>query len=143
MKKMEFMRAAAKVLMDFFAELYVEQSCTLQTIALKTHQGSFKLRNSGTLAFYLYMTGTISCNTASVFKEKTEYHEYYVYNPDDDHEKVLEKFSQDLRSLAGYFDYLFLMASDADDPFRLTVFKYDEPFSTQLYKNGSDLEEEV
>lgn len=141
MKKMEFMRAAAKILMEFFAELYVEQACTLQTISLKTQQGSFKLRNSGTLAFYVYKTGTVSYNTASVFKDKTEYHEYYVYAPEDDHEQVLEKFAQDLRKLAYYFDCLFLLASDSDDPFKLTVFKYDEPFSTQLYKNGSDTED--
>lgn len=143
MKKMEFMRAAAKVLMDFFAELYVEQSCTLQTISLKTQQGSFKLRNAGTLAFYVYKTGTVSYNTASVFKDKTEYHEYYVYNPDDDHNKVLEKFAQDLRKLADYFNAIFLWASDSDDPFRVTVFRYDEPFSTQFNKNGSDYEEDM
>lgn len=142
MKKMEFMREAAKVLMDFFSELYVEKTCTLQTISLKTQQGSFKLRNAGTLGFYLYMTGSITYNTSSVFKEKTEYHDYYVYDADDDHQKVLEKFAQDLRTLKDYFEDVFLYASDADDPFAFTVFEYEKPFSTTLRKNGDDVEED-
>lgn len=142
MKKMEFMREAAKVLMEFFSELYLEKDCTLQTITLKTQQGSFKLRNAGTLAVYLYMTGSISYNTASVFKERTEYHDYYVYNADDDHRAVLKKFAQDLRTLKEYFEDIFMYASDADDPFRHTVFEYGKPFATTLYRNGCYSEED-
>lgn len=142
MKKMEFMREAANVLMAFFSELYVEKECPLQTISLKTQQGSFKLRNSGTLAFYLYKTGSISYNTASVFKERTEYHSYYVFDERDDHREVLKKFAQDLRTLKEYFEDIFMYASDADDPFAHTVFEYWKPFSSTLCKKGEFSEED-
>lgn len=46
MKKMEFMRAAAKELMDFFSGLYWENELTSQNINLKKQQGSFKDRKS-------------------------------------------------------------------------------------------------
>lgn len=142
MKKMEFMREAAKVLMDFFSELYIEKSCPLQTISLKKQQGSFKLRNAGTLSFYIYMTGSISYNTISIINERTKYHTYYVYQADDNHQQVLEKFAQDLRTLKDYFDDVFLFTIDGADPFKFTVFEYGKPFATKLCKNGDDLEED-
>lgn len=146
MKKMEFMRGAAKVLFDFFSELYLENDYTSQTIALKKQQASFKLRNQGgVLCFYLYMTGTISFNTVSAFRTKTPYREYYVYDANDDHEDVLRKFGEDLRKLKEYYPYLFMFASDEDDPFVFTQFQYDLPFSASLrtcYGINDDEDEE-
>ena len=120
----------------------MEKEYTLQTISLKTQQGSFKLRNSGTLAFYLYKTGSISYNTASVFKERTEYRSYYVFDENDDHREVLNKFAQDLRTLREYFEDIFMYASDGDDPFRHIAFEYGKSFATTLCKNGEYSEED-
>lgn len=133
MKKMEFMRAAAKEIIDFFEELYLENEYTSQTISLKKQQGSFKIRDSGgTLSFYVYKTGTISYNCSSFVGTKCDYKEYYVFNADDDHNEVLLKLRSDLRKLKDYFSDIFMSASFEDNPFYYTIFEYGKPFETTL-----------
>ena len=78
------------------------------------------------------MTGSISYNTISIINERTKYHTYYVYQADDNHQQVLEKFAQDLRTLKDYFDDVFLFTIDGADPFKFTVFEYGKPFAMFL-----------
>lgn len=142
MKKMEFMRCAAKELIDFFSELYLENVYTNQVLNLKTQQGSFTLKQSGGfMSFYVYKTGTISYNCRSFVGTKGEYHEYYVYHAEDDHEKVLLKFRNDLRKLKPYLDDFFLWASFEGDAWQLVSFQYENEFATALKPPCSDEEE--
>ena len=133
MKKMEFMRCAAKELMDFFSELYVGNVYTNQVLNLKNQQGSFTLKcDGGFMSFYFYKTGTLSYNCRSFVGTKGEYHEYYAYNAEDDHEKVLMKFRDDLRKLRPYFDDFFYRAAFEEDVWQAVTFCYQDEFSTTL-----------
>lgn len=133
MKKMEFMRCAAKELMDFFSELFVENVYNNQVLNLKSHQGSFTLKNGGGfMNFYVYKTGTISYSCRSFTGTRGEYYEYYAYNAEDDHEKVLMKFRDDLRKLKPYFDDFFSRASFEWDAWQTVTFCYQDEFATTL-----------
>ena len=70
------------------------------------------------MSFYVYKTGTLSYNCRSFVGTKGEYHEYYAYNAEDDHEKVLMKFRDDLRKLRPYFDDFFYRAAFEEDAIR-------------------------
>lgn len=144
MKKMELMRYAAKELLDFFSELYLENRYTNQTIRLQTQQGSFTLKDSGGyMSFYVYKTGTISCACKSFVGTKGDYHEYYVYGAEDDHEKVLAKFRSDLRKLRPYFYDFFMQASFEWDAWNSVIFNANEEFSTTLRPPCEDEDCEV
>lgn len=133
MKKMEFMRSAAKELMDFFSDLYVGNKYTNQVIHLKTHQGSFTVKaNGGFMSFYVYKTGTISYNCKSFTGTKEDYHEYYVYAAEDDHEKVLEKLRSDLMKLKPYFSDFLMQASFEWDAWNNVTFNARDEFATTL-----------
>ena len=143
MKKMEFMREAGKVLMDFCSMLYLNNEFTNQSITLHNHNGTFKIKQSGGfLYFNIYMTGTISYRCASFVGTKCDYTEYYVYNENDDHKQVLKKFKEDLNKLKEYFERLFTIASFEGNPFNHIVFEYDKPFSSSLDISNEDEYEE-
>lgn len=142
MKKMEFMRNAAKVIMDFFSELYLKNEYTSQNIAVQKQRGSFKIKYcGGKLNFYVYMTGSISYNTGSFVGFTSEFKEYYTYNENDNHTEVLEKFKADLCRLKPYLDEVLTLAQCEFDPFRAITFEYGKEFATTLEIDNKEEDE--
>lgn len=142
MKKMEFMRSAAKEFMDFFAELYKEGKYYNQTISLKRQQGSFTLKwSGGILKFYVYTTGSISYNCGSFVGTRQEYSNYYIYSAEDNHKEVLKKLRSDLRKLKKYFERVFSLAMFESNAFNWLTFCYEKPFSSDLRIDKGDEEQ--
>ena len=131
---MEFMRAAAKVIMNHFAKLYEDEKITRITITTKKQQGSYQVTDEGGFfKMFTYMTGEISwCYGSSIFKTHCDYTPYYIYNENDDHSAVLKQLEKDLRQLSKHLSDIFVCSFDCGQYENLITFEYGKPVSFNI-----------
>ena len=142
MKKMEFMRGAAKVIFEFYAKLYEKEEVTSISIKTKKQQGTYQVSmEGGFFKLFTYMTGTISyCHGSSFFKSHSDYTTYYTYNESDDHDAVLKQFAADLKKLKGLLSEVCFFSSDDGQLSDLIIFEYGKPvmFNPKYRRMGED-----
>ena len=104
MKKMEFQRALAERLMKaIMEEVYKDEAYPNVSFTTKSRTIRITLKiGMEQVNIYLTVTGQVEYSLRDVVDDSGR-QSYYSYNPDDDHETVIEKAVADLTSLAGAF----------------------------------------
>lgn len=104
MKKMQFQRTLAESLMRSIMEvIYLDERYPNISYTTKLRTIRITLRiGMDNVNIYLPATGQVTYRLKEVLGAG-ERMIYYSYNPDDDHETVIEKAVADLTSLAGAF----------------------------------------
>ena len=134
MKKMEFMRRAAKIILEFLAKSYENEDITRISISTQKQKGSYQISDEGGFfKLFTYMTGEISyCHGSSFFKTHTDYAKYYTYNENDNHEEVLKQFAKDLKMLKKYLHDIYILSSDYEQYNDMITFEYGKPVTFNL-----------
>ena len=134
MKKMEFMRRAAKIILEFLAKSYENEDITRISISTQKQKGSYQISDEGGFVkLFTYMTGEISyCHGSSFFKTHTDYAKYYTYNENDNHEEVLKQFAKDLKTLKKYLHDIYILSSDYEQYNDMITFEYGKPVTFNL-----------
>jgi len=134
MKRTEFMRLTAKIIMKTFANLYEKDEFSFIKINLEKHSGSFQLNAVGAyLKLFTDTTGKITWHFgSSIYNIDTIANCFYAFDDNDDHLAVLKQFENDLKNLTKELKEIMIYSNDNLIFQGLITFEYGKPLSFNL-----------
>ena len=130
LKKTEFMRAAAKVII-FFLTTLIKKNMSYVKISVNNTRGVYHIKfDDYYFRLCTYCTGTISWSYGRNWDGRiSDYNVYYAYNSEDNFDEVLKQLKTDLKTLGK------LLTKIKDEPYLycftrdLFTFEYGKPVS--------------